>query len=154
MFKVKPFLFILFLTVFVALFTTACSDTSSSAVGGGIYDNSTNTGGSDTENPDNPGDSDVDKPGVTAIDLTGNPFTLLGVYDVTLYGIDGEPVTSPVSKSELRVGLNLTTAEGGVTAPEVLMYLDFEGKKITFDKYIINLADLANYDNDLNKFIF
>ena len=32
------------------------------------------------------------------------------------------------------------------------MYLDFEGKKITFDKYIINLADLANYDNDLNKF--
>ncbi len=33
------------------------------------------------------------------------------------------------------------------------MYLDFEGKKITFDKYIINLADLANYDNDLNKFI-
>ena len=153
MFKVKPFLFILFLTVFVALFTTACSDTSSSAVGGGIYDNSTNTGGSDTENPDNPGDSDVDKPGVTAIDLTGNPFTLLGVYDVTLYGIDGEPVTSPVSKSELRVGLNLTTAEGGVTAPEVLMYLDFESKKITFDKYIINLADLANYDNDLNKFI-
>lgn len=35
MLKVKPFLFILFLTVFVALFTTACSDTSSSAVGGG-----------------------------------------------------------------------------------------------------------------------
>lgn len=153
MFKVKPFLFILFLTAFTTIFATACSDTSSSAVGGGIYDNSTNTGGSDTENPDNPGDSDVDKPGVTAIDLTGNPFTLLGVYDVTLYGIDGEPVTSPVSKSELRVGLNLTTAEGGVTAPEVLMYLDFEGKKITFDKYIINLADLANYDNDLNKFI-
>lgn len=153
MFKVKPFLFILFLTAFTTIFATACSDTSSSAVGGGIYDNSTNTGGGDTENPDNPGDSDVDKPGVTAIDLTGNPFTLLGVYDVTLYGIDGEPVTSPVSKSELRVGLNLTTAEGGVTAPEVLMYLDFEGKKITFDKYIINLADLANYDNDLNKFI-
>lgn len=153
MFKVKPFLFILFLTAFTTIFATACSDTSSSAVGGGLYDNSTNTGGSDTENPDNPGDSDVDKPGVTAIDLTGNPFTLLGVYDVTLYGIDGEPVTSPVSKSELRVGLNLTTAEGGVTAPEVLMYLDFEGKKITFDKYIIDLADLANYDNDLNKFI-
>lgn len=36
MLKVKPFLFILFLTVFVALFTTACSDTSSSAVGGGL----------------------------------------------------------------------------------------------------------------------
>ena len=29
MLKVKPFLFILFLTVFVALFTTACSDTGS-----------------------------------------------------------------------------------------------------------------------------
>lgn len=173
MLKVKPFLFILFLTVFVALFTTACSDTSSSAVGGGLYDNSTNTGGGtenpgggdtenpgggDTENPgggdtENPGGGEEDKPGVTAIDLAGDPFTLLGVYDVTLYGIDEEPVTTPAAKSELRVGLNLSTAEGGMTAPEVIMYLDFEGKKITFDKYIINLADLANYDNDLNKFI-
>ena len=77
MLKVKPFLFILFLTVFVVLFTTACSDTgSSSGNGGGIYDNSTN--------PDNPGgntdtpDEEVDKPGVTAIDLAGNPFSLLG----------------------------------------------------------------------------
>lgn len=57
MLKVKPFLFILFLTVFVALFTTACSDSgSSSGNGGGIYDNSTN--------PDNPGgDTDPDNPG-------------------------------------------------------------------------------------------
>ncbi|MDT3693687.1 MAG: Ig-like domain-containing protein [Mucispirillum sp.] len=158
MLKVKPFLFILFLTVFVALFTTACSDTGSSS-SGGIYDNSTtNPGGGGTENPgggdtENPGGGEEDKPGVTAIDLAGDPFTLLGVYDVTLYGIDEEPVTSPVSKSELRVGLNLSTAAGGMAAPEVIMYLDFEGKKITFDKYIINLADLANYDNDLNKFI-
>ena len=166
MLKVKPFLFILFLTVFVALFTTACSDTGSNS-SGGIYDNSTtnpgggdteNPGGGDTENPgggdtENPGGGEEDKPGVTAIDLAGDPFTLLGVYDVTLYGIDGEPVTTPASKSELRVGLNLSTAAGGMTAPEVIMYLDFEGKKITFDKYIINLADLANYDNDLNKFI-
>ena len=165
MLKVKPFLFILFLTVFVALFTTACSDTGSNS-SGGIYDNSTtnpgggteNPGGGDTENPgggdtENPGGGEEDKPGVTAIDLAGDPFTLLGVYDVTLYGIDEEPVTTPASKSELRVGLNLSTAEGGIEAPEVIMYLDFEGKKITFDKYIINLADLANYDNDLNKFI-
>ncbi len=35
MFKVKPFLFILFLTAFTTIFATACSDTSSSAVGGG-----------------------------------------------------------------------------------------------------------------------
>ena len=173
MLKVKPFLFILFLTVFVALFTTACSDTGSNS-SGGIYDNSTtnpgggtenpgggdteNPGGGDTENPgggdtENPGGGEEDKPGVTAIDLAGDPFTLLGVYDVTLYGIDGEPVTTPASKSELRVGLNLSTAAGGMAAPEVIMYLDFEGKKITFDKYIIDLADLANYDNDLNKFI-
>lgn len=152
MLKVKPFLFILFLTVFVALFTTACSDSgSSSGNGGGIYDNSTN--------PDNPGgdtdapDEEVDKPGVTAIDLAGNPFSLLGVYDVTLYGIDGEPVTTPASKSELRVGLNLETAAGGMTAPEVLMYLDFEGKQITFDKYIIDLSGLATAGGDLNKFI-
>lgn len=120
-------------------------------MGGGIYDNSTN--------PDNPGgdtdapDEEVDKPGVTAIDLAGNPFSLLGVYDVTLYGIDGEPVTTPASKSELRVGLNLATAAGGMTAPEVLMYLDFEGKQITFDKYIIDLSGLATAGGDLNKFI-
>lgn len=152
MLKVKPFLFILFLTVFVALFTTACSDSgSSSGNGGGIYDNSTN--------PDNPGgdtdapDEEVDKPGVTAIDLAGDPFSLLGVYDVTLYGIDGEPVTTPASKSELRVGLNLATAAGGMTAPEVLMYLDFEGKQITFDKYIIDLSGLATAGGDLKKFI-
>ena len=166
MLKVKPFLFILFLTVFVALFTTACSDTGSNS-SGGIYDNSTtnpgggdteNPGGGDTENPgggdtENPGGGEEDKPGVTAIDLAGNPFSLLGVYDVTLYGIDGEPVTTPASKSELRVGLNLATAAGGMTAPEVIMYLDFEGKKITFDKYIIELPDLANSGGDLGQFI-
>lgn len=150
MLKVKPFLFILFLTVFVALFTTACSDTGSSS-SGGIYDNSTtNPGGGDTENP---GGGEEDKPGVTAIDLAGNPFSLLGVYDVTLYGIDGEPVTTPAAKSELRVGLNLATAEGGMEAPEVIMYLDFEGKKINFDTYYIDLSGLASAGGDLNKFI-
>lgn len=140
MLKVKPFLFILFLTVFVALFTTACSDTGSSSGGG--YDNSTTNPGSDT-----------DKSGVTAIDLAGNPFSLLGVYDVTLYGIDGEPVTTPASKSELRVGLNLSSAAGDIEAPEVIMSLDFEGKKISFDKYIIDLSGLASAGGDLNKFI-
>ena len=173
MFKVKPFLFILFLTAFTTIFATACSDTSSSAVGGGLYDNSTNTGGGtenpgggdtenpgggDTENPgggdtENPGGGEEDKPGVTAIDLAGNPFSLLGVYDVTLYGIDGEPVTTPASKSELRVGLNLATAAGGMTAPEVIMYLDFEGKKINFDTYYIDLSGLESAGGDLNKFI-
>ena len=165
MLKVKPFLFILFLTVFVALFTTACSDTGSNS-SGGIYDNSTtnpgggteNPGGGDTENPgggdtENPGGGEEDKPGVTAIDLAGNPFSLLGVYDVTLYGIDGEPVTTPASKSELRVGLNLSTAEGGMEAPEVIMYLDFEGKKINFDTYYIDLSGLASAGGDVNKFI-
>lgn len=166
MLKVKPFLFILFLTVFVALFTTACSDTGSNS-SGGIYDNSTtnpgggdteNPGGGDTENPgggdtENPGGGEEDKPGVTAIDLAGDPFSLLGVYDVTLYGIDGEPVTTPVSKSELRVGLNLMTVAGGMEAPEVIMYLDFEGKKITFDEYIIDLSGLETAGGDLNKFI-
>lgn len=165
MLKVKPFLFILFLTVFVALFTTACSDTGSNS-SGGIYDNSTtnpgggteNPGGGDTENPgggdtENPGGGEEDKPGVTAIDLAGNPFSLLGVYDVTLYGIDGEPVTTPASKSELRVGLNLATAAGGMTAPEVIMYLDFEGKKINFDTYYIDLSGLESAGGDLNKFI-
>lgn len=173
MLKVKPFLFILFLTVFVALFTTACSDTGSNS-SGGIYDNSTtnpgggtenpgggdteNPGGGDTENPgggdtENPGGGEEDKPGVTAIDLAGNPFSLLGVYDVTLYGIDGEPVTTPAAKSELRVGLNLSTAAGGMTAPEVIMYLDFEGKKINFDERIIDLSGLESAGGDLNKFI-
>ncbi len=43
MLKVKPFLFILFLTVLFALFTTACSDSGSSFwKWGGVYDNSTN----------------------------------------------------------------------------------------------------------------
>lgn len=117
---------------------------------GGDYDNTTTNPGGDTENPSGGG---ADKSGVTAIDLAGNPFSLLGVYNVTLYGIDGEPVAAPVSKSELRVGLNLSSAAGGIEAPEVIMSLDFESKKISFDKYIIDLSGLASADGDLNKFI-
>lgn len=136
MLKVKPFLFILFLTVFAALLSTGCSNDSSSS-GGGIY------------NPDG------EEEKVTPIDLAGNPFSLLGVYDVILYGINGEPVNTPAMKSELRVGLNLNKAAGGMEAPEVLMSLNFEGTQILFDKYVIDLSGLesAGGDLNLNKFI-
>lgn len=128
MLKVKPFLFILFLTVFAALLSTGCSNDSSSS-GGGIY------------NPDG------EEEKVTPIDLAGNPFSLLGVYDVILYGINGEPVNTPAMKSELRVGLNLNKAAGG--APEVLMFLDFEDTQILFDKYVIDLSGLESAGGDL-----
>lgn len=134
MLKVKPFLFILFLTVFAALLSTGCSNDSSSS-GGGIYS------------------PDGEEEKVTPIDLAGNPFSLLGVYDVILYGINGEPVNAPAMKSELRVGLNLNKAAGGVTAPEVLMSLDFEGTPILFNKYVIDLSGLESAGGDLNKFI-
>ncbi len=134
MLKVKPFLFILFLTVFAALLSTGCSNDSSSS-GGGIY------------NPDG------EEEKVTPIDLAGNPFSLLGVYDVILYGINGEPVNTPAIKSELRVGLNLNKAAGGMEAPEVLMFLDFEDTQISFDKYVIDLSGLESAGGDLNKFI-
>lgn len=136
MLKVKPFLFILFLTVFAALLSTGCSNDSSSS-GGGIY------------NPDG------EEEKVTPIDLAGNPFSLLGVYDVILYGINGEPVNTPATKSELRVDLNLNKAAGGMEAPEVLMSLNFEGTQILFDKYVIDLSGLesAGGDLNLNKFI-
>lgn len=104
-------------------------------LGGGIY------------NPDG------EEEKVTPIDLAGNPFSLLGVYDVILYGINGEPVNAPAMKSELRVGLNLNKAAGGMEAPEVLMSLDFEGTQILFDKYVIDLSGLESAGGDLNKFI-
>ncbi len=134
MLKVKPFLFILFLTVFAALLSTGCSNDSSSS-GGGIYS------------------PDGEEEKVTPIDLAGNPFSLLGVYDVILYGINGEPVNTPAMKSELRVGLNLNKAAGGMEAPEVLMSLDFEGTQILFDEYVIDLSGLESAGGDLNKFI-
>ena len=134
MLKVKPFLFILFLTVFAALLSTGCSNDSSSS-GGGIY------------NPDG------EEEKVTPIDLAGNPLSLLGVYDVILYGINEEPVNTPVTKSELRVGLNLKAAGGIMEAAEVLMSLDFEGTQILFDKYVIDLSGLESAGGDSNKFI-
>lgn len=145
MLKVKPFLFILFLTVFAALLSTGCSNDSSSS-GGGIYNPD---GGGGIYNPDG------EEEKVTPIDLAENPLSLLGVYDVILYGINGEPVNTPDMKSELRVGLNLNKEAGGMEAPEVLMYLDFEDKQIFFDKYVIDLSGLesAGGDLNLNKFI-
>ncbi len=138
MLKVKPFLFILFLTLFATLLVTGCSESDSSSSTGG--------GNSDID------DSNVSS-SITPIDLEGDPFSLLGVYNVKLYGINSNPEKTPSSKSELRVGLNLITSEGGMEAPEVLMSLEFEGKKIIFDKYIIDLSKLADYGGDLNAFI-
>lgn len=88
--------------------------------------------------------------GITPIDLTNEPFSLLGVYQVDLYGIDGEPVNTPTQKSELRVGLNLTTAAGGANAPEVIMLLNFDGQVIPFNTHIIYLSSMQG---DLNSFI-
>ena len=88
--------------------------------------------------------------GITPIDLTNEPFSLLGVYQVDLYGIDGEPVNTPTQKSELRVGLNLTTAADGANAPEVIMLLNFDGQVIPFNTHII---DLSSMQGDLNSFI-
>ena len=141
MLKVKPFLFILFLTVFAALLSTGCSNDSSSS-GGGIYNPDGESGGG-IYNPDG------EEEKVTPIDLAGNPLSLLGVYDVILYGINEEPNT-PAMKSELRVGLNL---EAPLEAAEVLMSLDFEGKQILFDKYVIDLSGLESEGGDLDKFI-
>ena len=104
--------------------------------------------GCSTDSPSNNGGGSGT--GITPIDLTNNPFSLLGVYQVDLYGIDGEPVNTPTQKSELRVGLNLTTAAGGANAPEVIMLLNFDGQVIPFNTHII---DLSNMQGDLNSFI-
>ena len=100
--------------------------------------------GCSTDSPSNNGGGSGT--GITPIDLTNNPFSLLGVYQVDLYGIDGEPVNTPTQKSELRVGLNLATAAGGVEAPEVLMLLNFDGKIIPFDDYVIKLDNMGGGD--------
>ena len=124
--KVKTFLLSFLIAALTILFIAGCStDTPSN-----------NGGGSGT--------------GITPIDLTNDPFSLLGVYQVDLYGIDGEPVNTPTQKSELRVGLNLTTAAGGANAPEVIMLLNFDGQVIPFNTHII---DLSSMQGDLNSFI-
>ena len=130
--KVKTFLLSFLIAALSIVFIAGCSTDTGTGSGGG-----TDNGGEQT--------------GLTPIDLTTNPFSLLGVYQVDLYGIDGEPVNEPTQASELRVGLNLATAAGGMGAPEVLMLLNFDGSIIPFDDYVINLGNKGG--GDLNDFI-
>ena len=139
MLKVKPFLFILFLTVFVALFTTACSDTGSNS-SGGIYDNSTtNPGGGDTENPgggdtENPGGGEEDKPGVTPVnEFPANPLALLGIYNVTSQSVDGTS-QEVVAGSEFRV--NVDTKRLLQQYVDVLVRIKVNGKTIEFQREV------------------
>ena len=130
--KVKTFLLSFLIAALSIVFISGCSTDTGTGSGGG-----TDNGGEQT--------------GLTPIDLTTNPFSLLGVYQVDLYGIDDEPVNEPTQASELRVGLNLATAAGGMGAPEVLMLLNFDGKIIPFDDYVIDLGNMGG--GDLNDFI-
>ena len=130
--KVKTFLLSFLIAALSIVFISGCSTDTGTGSGGG-----TDNGGEQT--------------GLTPIDLTTNPFSLLGVYQVDLYGIDDEPVNEPTQASELRVGLNLATAAGGMGAPEVLMLLNFDGSIIPFDDYVINLGNMGG--GDLNDFI-
>lgn len=134
--KVKRFLLSFLIAALSIVFIAGCSTDTGTGSGGG------NGGGTDNGG---------EQTGPTPIDLTTNPFSLLGVYQVDLYGIDGEPVNEPTQASELRVGLNLATAAGGIEAPEVLMLLNFDGSIIPFDDYVINLGNMGG--GDLNGFI-
>lgn len=134
--KVKTFLLSFLIAALSIVFIAGCSTDTGTGSGGG-NGGGTNNGGEQT--------------GPTPIDLITDPFTLLGVYQVDLYGIDSEPVNTPTQASELRVGLNLATAAGGMGAPEVLMLLNFDGSIIPFDDYVINLGNMGG--GDLNDFI-
>lgn len=134
--KVKRFLLSFLIAALSIVFIAGCSTDTGTGSGGG-NGGGTGNGGEQT--------------GPTPIDLTTDPFTLLGVYQVDLYGIDDEPVHTPTQASELRVGLNLLTAAGGMGAPEVLMLLNFDGKIIPFDDYVIKLDNMGG--GDLNDFI-
>lgn len=134
--KVKTFLLSFLIAALSIVFIAGCSTDTGTGSGGG------NGGGTDNGG---------EQTGLTPIDLTTNPFSLLGVYQVDLYGIDDEPVNEPTQASELRVGLNLATAAGGMGAPEVLMLLNFDGSIIPFDDHVINLGNMGG--GDLNDFI-
>lgn len=134
--KVKRFLLSFLIAALSIVFIAGCSTDTGTGSGGG-NGGGTNNGGEQT--------------GPTPIDLITDPFTLLGVYQVDLYGIDDEPVHTPTQASELRVGLNLLTAAGGMGAPEVLMLLNFNGSIIPFDDYVIDLGNMGG--GDLNDFI-
>lgn len=134
--KVKTFLLSFLIAALSIVFIAGCSTDTGTGSGGG------NGGGTDNGG---------EQTGLTPIDLIADPFSLLGVYQVDLYGINGEPVNTPTQASELRVGLNLATAAGGMGAPEVLMLLNFDGKIIPFDDYVIDLGNMGG--GDLNDFI-
>lgn len=142
--KVKTFLFTFLITAFSIMFIAGCGSSSTNLGGGNSTGTDNGTGGDNSTGGDN-GTSTV-----TPIDLVANPFSLLGVYKVDLYGVNEEPVSTPIQASELRVGLNLTTAAGGINAPEVLMLLNYEGQIVPFANYII---DLSNMGSDLEGFI-
>lgn len=134
--KVKRFLLSFLIAALSIVFIAGCSTDTGTGSGGGNGGGTGNSG---------------EQTGLTPIDLITDPFTLLGVYQVDLYGIDGEPVHTPIQASELRVGLNLSTAAGGMGEPEVLMLLNFNGSIIPFDDYVINLGNMGG--GDLNGFI-
>lgn len=134
--KVKTFLLSFLIAALSIVFIAGCSTDTGTGSGGGNGGGTGNSG---------------EQTGLTPIDLITDPFTLLGVYQVDLYGINDEPVHTPIQASELRVGLNLSTAAGGMGAPEVLMLLNFDGSIIPFDDYIINLGNMGG--GDLNDFI-
>lgn len=130
--KVKTFLLSFLIAALSIVFIAGCSTDTGTGSGGGTGNSGEQTG-------------------LTPIDLITDPFTLLGVYQVDLYGINDEPVHTPIQASELRVGLNLSTAAGGMGEPEVLMLLNFNGSIIPFDDYVINLGNMGG--GDLNGFI-
>lgn len=130
--KLKSFLSIIFLSVLLIVLSSCGDVTSSGSIGGQVDDTETN---------------------ITKINLESDPFSLLGIYDISLYGIDTEPNTIPETKSQLRVGVNVPSSNGDLA--EILMYLDFEGKKITFETYEITADALNNYGglDKLGEFI-
>lgn len=134
--KVKRFLLSFLIAALSIVFIAGCSTDTGTGSGGGNGGGTGNSG---------------EQTGLTPIDLITDPFTLLGVYQVDLYGINDEPVHTPIQASELRVGLNLSTAAGGMGEPEVLMLLNFNGSIIPFDDYVINLGNMGG--GDLNDFI-
>lgn len=139
MFKVKPFLFLIILTMFVALFTTACSNTGDgTGLGGGIYDNGTtnpgdSTGGDNTGGSTG-GDNTGDKTDVTMVsEFPENPMALLGVYNVTSQVVD-ETSQQVTAGSEFRVNVDITRLAAGFV--DVLVRIKVNGKTIDFQREV------------------
>lgn len=140
MLKVKPFLLFIILTMFVTLFTTACSNTGdgSTGLGGGIYDNSTTNPGGDTggdnTGDDNTGGSTGDKTGVTKVsEFPANPMALLGVYNVTSQVVN--EISQQVAQgSEFRVNVDITRLSEGFV--DVLVRINVNGTTIDFNREV------------------